>query len=97
MIKLLHAADLHLDTPFRGLRETRGVSAEAARCTLDAFTRVIDLALREAVDGVLLAGDLFDRRDRSLRARLHLGRQLDAPGRHSLVSRGRQSRSPWTR
>ncbi len=77
MLKLLHAADLHLDTPFRGLRETRGVSAEVARCTLDAFTRIIDLALRESVDGVLLAGDLFDRRDRSLRARLHLGQELD--------------------
>ena len=77
MLKLLHAADLHLDTPLKGLLETRGVSEKAARCTLDAFTRVIDLALRENVDGVLLAGDLFDRRDRSLRARLHLGRQLD--------------------
>lgn len=86
MLKLLHAADLHLDSPLLGLLETRGVSEAAGRCTLDAFTRVVDLALREAVDGVLLAGDLFDRRDRSLRARLHLGRQLDRLHRAGIPS-----------
>lgn len=79
MLKLLHAADLHLDAPLTGLVRAVGgeLGRRASRCTLDAFTRVVDLALREQVDGVLLAGDLFERRERSLRARLHLLGELE--------------------
>ena len=56
------------------------------RSTLDAFKAAIDFALRERVDGVFLAGDLYDRRDRSLRARLHLQRQLERLGAAGIPS-----------
>lgn len=76
-LTFLHAADLHLGSPLKGLAGDGDLARVFADCTFDAFTRAIDLALAEQVDGVLLAGDLYDQRDRSLRARLHLKEQLE--------------------
>lgn len=75
-MKFFHLADLHLDSPMRGAWAA-DVSARLGTSTLEAFSRGVDFAVREGVDGVFLAGDLYDRRDRSLRARLHLQRQLE--------------------
>ncbi len=55
----LHAADLHLDSPLRGLEA--GAHADRIRgATRQALTNLVDLALKEQVAFVLLAGDLFD-------------------------------------
>lgn len=54
---LLHLADVHLGARHHDL----GAAAAAQReRQFDAFRRAIDLALAEAVDVVLVAGDLFD-------------------------------------
>jgi DNA repair exonuclease SbcCD nuclease subunit len=80
-LKLLHAADLHLDSPMKAFGDRPGEGGALGelfrKATLLAFTRLIDVALREQVDAVLLAGDLYDARDRSVRARLHLATQLE--------------------
>ncbi|MFZ5468313.1 MAG: metallophosphoesterase family protein [Myxococcota bacterium] len=70
--KFLHAADLHLDSPLR----LPGAPSTLASATLKAFERVVSLALREKVDFLLLAGDLFEVKDRSVRARLWLHQEL---------------------
>lgn len=58
MLTLLHAADLHLDTPFRALPpQEAALRRREQRQVLDALR---DLALERRVDLVLLAGDLFD-------------------------------------
>lgn len=60
-MKFIHAADLHLDSPLRGLERYDGAPVEAMRgATRRAFENLVDLALSEAVDFVLLAGDLYD-------------------------------------
>ena len=57
-LKLLHAADIHLDSPFSGL-DSR--SAEARRGELrSAFTAMMTYAAKADTDLVLLSGDLFD-------------------------------------
>ncbi|MBR2521419.1 MAG: DNA repair exonuclease [Oscillospiraceae bacterium] len=57
MIKLLHAADLHLDSPLA----TCGVDARQRRAELrNTARRIFELARQETVDMLLLAGDLFD-------------------------------------
>ncbi len=71
-IRVLHAADLHLDSPF----SLPNASRAPAHATLEAFTQIVSLAVREKVDAVVLAGDLYERRDRSVRARLHLQKEL---------------------
>jgi DNA repair exonuclease SbcCD nuclease subunit len=61
-MKFLHAADLHLDSPLRGLSRYEGAPVERLRgATRGAFARLVDLALQEKVDFVLLAGDIYDR------------------------------------
>lgn len=57
MIRLLHLADVHLGAPFGAFGK---IAEERSRQLLDAFRALPDLAVREEVDAVLLAGDLFD-------------------------------------
>jgi DNA repair exonuclease SbcCD nuclease subunit len=59
--KFLHAADVHLDAPLRGLARYEGAPVEDVRSsTRRAFTNLVDLAIREQVAFVVIAGDLFD-------------------------------------
>ena len=71
-IRFIHAADLHLDSPFRGIRsEAPSHIAQAlSDATFDAFRNIIDLCIQEHADALLVAGDIYDGADRSLRAQL---------------------------
>ena len=69
-LRFVHAADLHLDSPFTGMRaEAPSNVADALyRATFDAYDNIIDLCISESVDALLVAGDIYDSADRSLRA-----------------------------
>lgn len=59
--KFLHAADIHLDSPLRGLSKYEGVPADLVRtATRGALDNLIDLAIDEAVAFLIIAGDLYD-------------------------------------
>lgn len=59
--RFLHAADIHLDSPLRGLSRYEGLPADRLRhATREAFDNLIRTALSESVDFVVIAGDLFD-------------------------------------
>lgn len=61
MCTFLHAADLHLDSPLRGLSRHEGAPVEEIRgATRRALTALVDLARAEQVDFVVIAGDLYD-------------------------------------
>lgn len=57
-MRFLHLADVHLDTPFAGRSEA--ARDRLRRALREAFRRGVDVAEAEAVDAVLVAGDLFD-------------------------------------
>jgi DNA repair exonuclease SbcCD nuclease subunit len=60
-MKFVHAADLHLDSPLRGLVRYEGAPLAAMRgATRRAFENLIDLCLDEEVAFLLLAGDIYD-------------------------------------
>ncbi len=60
-MKFLHAADLHIDSPFKGLCFDDATAADRLRlATRTAFQNVLQLAIDEAVDFIIIAGDLFD-------------------------------------
>jgi DNA repair exonuclease SbcCD nuclease subunit len=59
--KLIHAADLHLDSPLTGLeRYELAPVAELRGATRGAFDRLVELCISERAELLLLAGDLFD-------------------------------------
>ena len=59
--KFIHAADIHLDSPLQKLERYEGVPADEVRgATRRALDNLVDLAVAEEVDFVLLAGDLYD-------------------------------------
>jgi DNA repair exonuclease SbcCD nuclease subunit len=59
--KLLHCADLHLDSPLRGLEADPEAPAALIRgATRQALTNLVDFAIAEGVAAVLIAGDLYD-------------------------------------
>lgn len=60
-MKFIHSADVHLDSPLRGLERYEGAPVDEIRgASRRAFQNLIQLAIDEEVAFVLLAGDLFD-------------------------------------
>ncbi|MCU0573603.1 MAG: DNA repair exonuclease [Syntrophobacteraceae bacterium] len=61
MIRFIHAADAHIDSPLRGLDAHDAAPLEILRgSTRKAFENLIQLAVDENIDFVVLAGDLYD-------------------------------------
>lgn len=76
-MKFLHAADLHIDSPLRGLDRLDSAPVEAIRrAPRDAFRALVQLALEERVDFVLLAGDIYDGNWRDVSTGLFFLREL---------------------
>jgi len=74
----LHAADLHLDSPFRGLADVpETVRRRLRESTFAALRRLTETVLSRDVDFVVLAGDLYDAADRPLRAQLRFRREVE--------------------
>lgn len=58
---IVHAADIHLDSPLVGLEKYEGCPVDVLRgATRKAFEALVTAALAERADLVLLAGDLYD-------------------------------------
>ena len=92
-LRFVHAADLHLDSPFRGMRSEAPeyVAETLRRATFQAYDNIVDLCLKERVDALLVAGDIYDGAERSLRAQLRFVgglNRLDAAGIRSFVCHG---------
>jgi len=88
----LHAADLHLDTPFEGLSVDQPELARQLReASLVAFDRLVETAIDRGVAFVVLAGDVYDGIERGLRAQVRfrqgLGR-LHSKGIRAFVVHG---------
>ncbi|MBK8379658.1 MAG: DNA repair exonuclease [Nitrospira sp.] len=61
-MRFIHASDLHIDSPLRGLDRYDGAPVDRLRsATRSALERLVDRALTERVDFLLLAGDIYDR------------------------------------
>ncbi len=61
MVRFIHAADIHLDSPMLQLEQYDGAPADEIRLsTRQALTNLIDYAINQGVDFLLIAGDLYD-------------------------------------
>lgn len=76
-MKFLHTADIHLDSPVAGLSTTPGIPLERLReATRQALVNLVDYAIAEAVDFLVIAGDLYDGTWRDYSTGLFLIRQM---------------------
>jgi DNA repair exonuclease SbcCD nuclease subunit len=77
MLKFLHAADVHLDSPLIGLGSLDETTATKLRgVTREALKALVDEALAKAVDFVVFAGDLYDGTQRDVRTALFFHQQI---------------------
>ncbi len=61
MFQFIHAADIHLDSPLRGLERYEGAPVDEIRLsTRRALENLVSLALDRNVAFLVIAGDLFD-------------------------------------
>jgi DNA repair exonuclease SbcCD nuclease subunit len=61
LFRFIHAADIHLDSPLRGLERYPGTPVDAIRqATRRALENLVELAIEQSVAFVLIAGDLYD-------------------------------------
>lgn len=75
--RFLHAADIHLDSPLHGLSRYEGLPVEGIRsATRAAFDNLVQCAIEEEVDFVILAGDLFDGDWRDMGTGLYFARAM---------------------
>lgn len=81
----IHAADLHLDSPFRGYEQIDDVDGyvkenilkQLRNCTFAALDNIVNACIRYKVDFLILAGDIYDLADRSIRAELRFRRAME--------------------
>ena len=98
-IRVLHAADLHMDSPFEALGAEKAALRRAEQRLL--LGRIADLARTREADLVLLPGDLLDSGSSYRETAISLCDALSriekpvfiAPGNHDCYS----PRSPWAR
>jgi len=75
--RFVHAADLHLGSPVGGLDGAPPTLRERfAEASYRALENIVDLCLAERADFLVVAGDVYDTADSSLRAQVRLKEQL---------------------
>jgi len=68
-IRFIHTADLHLGSPFIGMKDLQKEQWKQLKdSTLAAFDRLIQYALKTHPDFVCIVGDIYDGEDRNIRA-----------------------------
>lgn len=77
MIRFIHAADIHLDSPLKGLAKRHNLPTDKIlAATRDALVNLVTLAIDQKVDFVLLAGDIYDGDPEDLKANFHFNQQM---------------------
>lgn len=78
MVKFIHAADLHLDSPFIGLKSLPEFIWNAIYLsTFSALTKIVDSAITNQVDFICLVGDIYDTDERSVKAQAYLRNEME--------------------
>lgn len=76
-MRFIHAADIHLDSPLRGLAAYPDAPADRLRtATRDALENLVTAAIAESVNFVVIAGDLYDGNWRDFNTGLFFIRQM---------------------
>lgn len=75
--KFIHTADIHLDSPLRSLAlRNSDLAALIGDATRQALVTIVDLCIDEQVDALIIAGDLYDGDQTSMKTARFLASQL---------------------
>lgn len=86
-VTFIHAADLHLDSPFQGLAHVpEHLFSKIRQSTFHAFNNLIREAIERQVDFIVLVGDLFDNEKQSLKAQVHLRNGFEKLREHGIYA-----------
>lgn len=84
-IKFLHTADLHLDSPFVGLKSLpQPIFNKIKNSTFESFDSIIQHAIDQQVDFVVIAGDVYDKDHRSVQAQTKLRKGFEILAEHDI-------------
>ncbi|MBS4455835.1 metallophosphoesterase family protein [Tuanshanicoccus lijuaniae] len=76
-MKLLHVADLHLDTPFAGIaKQDATLQQTLIQAPFLAFERCVSIAINQAVDVMVIVGDLYDATKQTIAAQHFFYQQM---------------------
>lgn len=77
-IRILHTADLHLDSPLASLAmRDPALRDRVGAATRKALERIVSFCLSNDVAALLIAGDLFDRAERSMKTAAFVAAQME--------------------
>lgn len=92
MFRFIHTADLHLDSPLKALRKRNADIADSVGiATRAAFERIVEKAIEERVDALLISGDLYDGTTKDIRTGIFLAdcvRRLSQADVHTVIILG---------
>lgn len=76
--RFVHTADIHLDSPLKSLAlRDPGLADLVGNTTRTVLIRIVDLCIAEQVDALLVAGDLYDGGQTSMKTARFLAQQMD--------------------
>lgn len=91
-VRFVHAADLHLDAPFKGVdADDPRVREALIAATIGALDALVDTCVERRADFLILAGDVYNSADAPLRTEFAFREacaRLDAAGIRVFVARG---------
>jgi len=80
--RFIHAADIHLDSPLKGLSRHEGSAVQQIRsATREALNNLVSQAIEEEVAFVIIAGDLYDGEWRDFQTGLFFSHQMGRLGK----------------
>lgn len=83
--RFVHAADLHIDSPFHGLRDVdMRVGKRLKSATYEAFRNLVRLCIDEQASFLLIAGDVYDGEDRGVQAQVRFREGLAELALHGI-------------
>ena len=75
--RFIHCGDLHLGAPFQyAMGMSRHVDRAVAEATYEVFNNIIEIAVRERVNAVVISGDVYNSEDHNLEAQVRFVRAM---------------------
>ena len=84
-IRFIHCGDLHLEAPFKGVQvENEEIWKAVEGSTFKSFEKVVQTAISQKVVFLLIAGDIYNAANKSIRAQLFFLKQMRLLSHHHI-------------